>query len=451
MLEPHLPAIIWNDRVFSWELLDHYVHSTSRRLKEIGINPASRVTVEAVSSPGVIILFLALWRIGATVCSLDPRVTPLMLKDIMAVTGASFIFTSNETLISAKNVRTYKIDDCICLEPVEHFIAHSIRDNSTCWIHPDAATVIFTSGTSGLPKGVLHSCSAHLANAQGAKSLIPFHPGDQWLLSLPLYRVSGMAVIFRSLIHGGAMVLPGQDLAEAIKHYHPTHISLVPTQLIRLRSKLARADWSSFKAILIGGAPIPETVFSICTELSLPVYLTYGMTETASQIATGPYDEVRRKGAKVLPNRQVLIKNHEICVKGDVLFMGYLQKDVPQSSCVDDEGWFHTGDCGEACDDYLKVNGRLDRMFISGGENIYPETIEKALLGIDGIAAARVEGQLHQEFGRVPVAFIEFIEGRSISEEDIIKFLKEHLLPYQMPKTINIGLGSIKKEKDSYV
>ncbi|MBF0594068.1 MAG: AMP-binding protein [Candidatus Omnitrophica bacterium] len=444
-------AIIWNGRSFSWSLLTSYVHSTSRRLKEIGVKPGSRVLVEGIPAAGTMIIFLSLWHIGAIACPFDPRLTGPMAADIRRKIEPFLLLSATAPDPRFKGLRLFEINDVICVEPVEQFMA-GILETQRLSVDQGNATIIFTSGSTGEPKAVLHSLKAHQFNAIGAATIIPFTAGDTWLMALPLYRISGIAVIFRALLGGGTMVFPqrsqmnADELSAAIVKYRPSHISLVPTQFLRLTQILNRVDWQCFKAILIGGAPIPERLISIAAELDLPVYLTYGMTETGSQIATSYYRDAREHGARVLPGREVCLIDHEICIRGEVLFSGYIDGQTINRS-VDPEGWFHTGDIGVFNDGYLMITGRRDRMFISGGENIHPEMIEKVLLSLDGVVSARIEPKNDPDFGQVPIAYLNLKDGVNFSDKEIKLVLKGILLPYQVPKEIHINAGYYFPEK----
>ncbi|MBF0386450.1 MAG: AMP-binding protein [Candidatus Omnitrophica bacterium] len=443
MSYPHSNAILWNGREFTWDLVDDYVHSTARRLKEIGVKPGYRVLLEAAPAPGMIIVFLALLHIGAIACPFDPRLTASMFDSIKQKIAPFILLAFTLPDQRFTGLRTFKIDDVICLEPVERFMSASATGDFKELPPERAATIIFSSGSTGDHKAVLHTFSAHWHNARGSAEAIPFGPGDRWLMSLPLYRISGIAVIFRALFGKGTIILPDRnapDLAQSIISNQPTHISLVPTQFLRLLEVLPQTAWGSFKAILIGGAPVPALLIERAVQMALPVFLTYGMTETASQIATSPLNEACEQGARLLPYREACIIANEICVRGPVTFSGYVEGEKI-TNAFDANGWFHTGDRGVLNRPFLKVSGRRDRMFISGGENIYPEIIEKALLSYPAIIAARVEPKADPRLGQVPKAFIRLGTGHVFNESDLRTMLKEHLLPFQIPKEFDLDPG----------
>jgi len=167
-------------------------------------------------------------------------------------------------------------------------------------------------------------------------------------------------------------------------------------------------------------------------QLGLNIYLSYGLTEMSSQVATGKVTDKAELGVKVLPYRQLSISpDGEILVKGEVLFKGYIagaKVNLPLEN-----SWFCTGDIGQQDrDGHLTVTGRRDNMFISGGENIHPEEIEKALLAIKGIEQVVVVPKEDKEFGQRPIAFIKFTDDH-LTEDELIQFLQAVLPRFKIP------------------
>ena len=190
--------------------------------------------------------------------------------------------------------------------------------------------------------------------------------------------------------------------AEEVRARAVTHSYLVPTQLYRLLRD-GNSALQSLKAILLGGAPAPRALIDEAIERKLPVYRSYGLTEMASQVTTTPpgsSTEGLRTSGRLLPYRELRIADDgEILVRGLTRFEGYVQGDDVLPS-VDEEGWFHTRDRGSVDDlGMLHVEGRMDNLFISGGENVQPEEIERALLELPGVEEAIVVPVPDEEFG----------------------------------------------------
>jgi O-succinylbenzoic acid--CoA ligase len=279
-------------------------------------------------------------------------------------------------------------------------------------------------------------------NALQSNRNIELHPGDAWALSLPLFHVSGLGVVFRCIAGEAAIVIPGpdEDIPEACVKYRITHLSLVATQLYRLlQSGSGLNALRKTKAILLGGSAMPESLIRAAIDNRLPVHTTYGMTEMASQITTTrPNESVEAlltSGRPLDPNAVKLAPDGEILVRGECLFKGYVEGDHTFIHLIDGT-WFATGDRGafnaKGC---LTVFGRKDNQFISGGENIQPEEIEKFLTLLDGVEQAVVVPVTDEEFGQRPVAFVKpeghyTIDGRTIAEA-----LARHLPGYKIPRS----------------
>ncbi|MFT4974137.1 MAG: O-succinylbenzoic acid--CoA ligase [Myxococcota bacterium] len=297
------------------------------------------------------------------------------------------------------------------------------------------STILMTSGSSGAPRAVAHTAAAHLANAAGSDQNIPFHTGHVWLRSLSLHHVGGLAMLFRSLHGGGAVAFPeeGVPLGAAAWALSASHLSVVATQLQRL---LAEGP-PPLSAVLVGGGPIPPVLVDRALAAGMPIHTTYGMTEMGSQVTTTPPEAGvgrLRTAGRPLPGREVCVADDgEILVRGLPLMAGYLLPGGVLDRGCDEEGWYHTGDIGILEDGgWLRVTGRKDLMFISGGENIYPEEIERALMGLDGVSAAVVVSVGDEKWGARPVAFVQ-----GTFEEGVLRAaLRERLAGFMVPDRI---------------
>lgn len=284
-------------------------------------------------------------------------------------------------------------------------------------------TVLFTSGSSGAPKAVAHRFHRHVASARGAAERIPLGPGDGWLVSLPPHHVSGFSIPVRCLNAGATAVFPDQslDFCNQVRDSAVTHLSVVDTQLRRLLR--GGVDLSGLKAVLLGGGPVPRDLVSQALDAGVPLHVTYGMTEAASQVCTTPRLFIvpqRIHAGNALPGREVRIVDGRIEVRGEVV----------ADSVATMDGWMRTGDCGRFdSQGNLVVEGRGDRMIVSGGENIHPERIEVLLAEVAGVERAVVVGVPSAEFGMRPVAFV----AGDFDEEELRGFLRERLEAFAVP------------------
>jgi O-succinylbenzoic acid--CoA ligase len=296
------------------------------------------------------------------------------------------------------------------------------------------ATIVFSSGSTSQPKAIAHDLHAHLASASGSNQNLPIGMNDRWLLALPLNHVSGLGVLFRCCLAGAQIVVArGEPIREAIERLQPSHVSLVPTQLKQLREECVEPP-ASLRAILLGGSSWPVEMVRTAVEDDWPVLTTYGLSEMASQVTTTHLstrgDQVGTSG-RTLAGRELQISDSgEILVRGDTLFRGYVNGSELRRP-LDESGWFHTGDLGRMDrDGYLTVVGRRDNMFVSGGENIYPEEIEARLLEIERVHQAIVVPVSDSQFGQRPVAFVD---SDQLVPDVWRERLQQHLPRFKLP------------------
>lgn len=390
-----------------------------------------RIGIQLSSARECASAIIQTWHSKSIAVPLNPRLTPEQRNERLLSAGCI-------TFISDKHEENTPIATSLFSDetPVSNIpTAYKGYDSD------HISDIIFTSGSTGKAKGVVHSFSNHYFNALGSLDNISFCEEDYWLMSLPLYHVSGLSLLFRSHISGGQLIFPEGDnsLAECIiKNKMLTHISLIPTQLSSLlEDQKIIARLQSLKAILVGGAVFPPELRKQCARHNLCVYATYGSSEMSSQITTTkPNDAVKdiESSGQLLPYRELMIsEDDEILVKGKTLFQGYLDGPTNYIPATDSQGWFHTGDTGYLKYDSLYVTGRKDTMFISGGENIHPEEIESALLSHLQISTAIVVPIDSKQFGQRPVAFITRVDIPSITDKEIKAYLKTKIESFKIP------------------
>jgi O-succinylbenzoic acid--CoA ligase len=415
----NLDAIRSSDARLTYADLDRAARRLTAIVRDYGVQPGVRVGLRAVTEASRIGAFWALLRCGATTCLINPKWPSSAIDSAMRLAGADRMLSESHPSDWLSCIRSHEDD----------------RVKSIPLIDAAPASVLFTSGSSGTAKAVAHELSAHLASAQGANDNLPLTTGDAWLLSLPLFHVSGLGILFRCVVAGATLIVPSGEhrLHEQMDRYHPSHVSLVPTQLSRLLDHYTSAP-SYLRAVLLGGGPLPNELIERARRTGWPLLTTYGLTEMASQVTTsapGAGDDELRTAGRVLRGREVRITaDGEIVVRGETLFCGYVNGH--SLTCPwDADGWFATGDLG-AWDaaGRLIVLGRRDNCFISGGENIYPEEIERVLLDQRGVRQAIVVPVADERFGQRPVAFVE---GDAWEPDEWCKALALHLPRFKLP------------------
>jgi O-succinylbenzoic acid--CoA ligase len=411
---PKAAALVGASGITSYEELDRMVSAATLRLG--GLEPGSRVALHLPKDERYVALVLALIRAGHVACPVSDRLPPRGVAWLLERAACSALISEDQELLQTAGAGLLKpVPEALLREGKQ-------RAESADIPHERPATIIFTSGSSGVPKAALHTFGNHYHSALGSNANIALRPGDRWLHSLPLYHVGGLSILFRCLLAGATVALPqpGTSPGESIAGLGATHVSLVSTQLSRLLRE--SADLGGLEAVLTGGGPVPPSLVDEALARRLPLHTSYGLTEMTSQVTTTPPDasiEELRTAGRVLPNRQVSIsENGEILVRGETLFAGYAEGEELDRP-VDAEGWFHTRDLGELDESgYLRVGGRMDNLFISGGENVQPEEIEDALCRLEGVDEAVVVPVPDEEFGARPVAFVRTDGGvRDLSRE----------------------------------
>jgi len=432
------PAIISGERMISYGEYEALVASTAFALKTRGVMPGQRVAIISKNDLGLLVLLLAIPRVGAVSFPISPRLPGQVLQSILKRVRASVVIDPENRLPRKGSSETGRIDPGSLFAAATSSTSTS-GDEVTLDLD-DEATIILTSGSTALPKAALHSWGNHYYNALGSNKNLPIEPGHGWLLSLPLYHVGGLGILFRTILGGGTLVLPeqGETIHAAVERYAVTHLSLVSTQVFRLLNQgLSDQAVGRLRALLLGGGPVSSTLITRAVNRGLPLCTTYGLTEMASQVTTTvPGDAGDRlfSSGKILEYRRLRIEDGAIFVKGRTLFRGYVEEQGIERP-FDDKGWFKTGDMGRMDrKGYLTFLGRQDNMFISGGENIQPEEIEGALCAMLDITQAVVVPVEDEEFGFRPVAFVRTPSGVHLDQEDLICQLERDLPRFKIPE-----------------
>ncbi|OED37882.1 o-succinylbenzoate--CoA ligase [PVC group bacterium (ex Bugula neritina AB1)] len=418
----------------AWTFLqwDEYVCRLFLALQSRGVEQGDRVMICSTNSFEYASLVLALWRCGATVCTMSHRFIKRQLEDYQSFLKAKYLWTQIDlTMIHEEGMRVSKQQ------------VAEIKKDRYSWNSSDLALIMPTSGSTGTPKFVVHDYKSLIFSAKGVNERLKFTEESGWLFSLPIYHIGGFSILIRTLFSRGCLILSGKKDPWSDKDSirFVTHMSLVSTQLNRLMEDKDSVNYAQkIQAIVLGGASITEKLVKKVTQRNLPVHFSYGMTEMASQVCTSIKKMTEGDlihAGELIPFRQLKINpDQEVLVKGETLFRGYWSQTGELNSSLDEDGWFHTGDIAKWLGDEKKqivIEKRKDTMFISGGENIYPEEIEECLLKLDGILCVKVLPIKSKEFGERPVAFVKMREGCTYEEEVLKNHLKKHMESFKIP------------------
>ena len=398
-------------------------------------NRISRVGICLEPGQQAVEVLLGCAYAGVSACMLSMRWPGAAVNQALGQLGIKYILTARTDL------------EIECLNPAVCYVEkpHSADVSS----HEGVATIVYTSGSSATPKAVAHSLENHISSAQTACAALDLGSTDRWLLSLPLWHVSGISIVFRCSISGAKIVIPnpGISLMEALSSYQITHVSMVPTQLIRVLEQ-AQKPPRHLRAVIVGGGPVPQGVLKRAINIGWPIRTTYGMTETSSMVTLSQKNPSPGSSGQVLQGNEVKIAGDgEILVRSPSVCLGYLNVDTIVD-IEDEDGWLHTGDLGRLDEnEELYVLGRKDNMFISGGENISPEEIEHILCGARGVQKAVVVPVPDPEFGQRPAAFIQGNAKFKELEMILNRKLPRFKIPKYYPWPDSIQSRSLKPDR----
>jgi len=408
---------------------------TDKCIKNLSILEGKRIGLVSVPSPETLTLICALIRLNTQIVLFSPFDPPPLIYKYIKEIQPSVLFCEHDyarkyTESHVPILSYKKIEDIKQIEIANNFDKLQIGE--------ECIFIIMTSGSSNSPKKVVLTWSNLINNAYYSNRNIIFQQGNVWLLSLPLFHVSGLSVLFRSIESGGSIYIPSENIRwwEMDLPLEVTHISVVSTILKRLLDKENYFLEKRIKGILLGGGPIPEGIVSKCYEMSLPLYTTYGLSEMSSQVTTTCPDDtlshLLTSGKPLIPNTVKIGNDGDVFVRGPCRFQGYLRENTVEQP-FDEEGWFATQDIGKwTSDGYLQILGRKDNVFICGGENIQPEEIENQIMSSGFVDKVVVVPMKDEEYGYIPIAFVDFFSDK---KEDALKeYLKGQIPSIKIPK-----------------
>ncbi|MBN3054901.1 o-succinylbenzoate--CoA ligase [Pectobacterium brasiliense] len=420
-------ALIDDEIRWSWQSLAQRVDHLAAHFTLQGVMTDSTVALRGKNSVQMLFSYLALLQCGVRVLPLNPQLPDALTEALLPTLNVAYGLCLNDkpwpnairTLslppisLSSDSVPSGDTEESHCIDRLR-------------WQAERLATLTLTSGSSGMPKAAVHSFAAHLSSAEGVVQMMAFSSSDSWLLSLPLFHVSGQGIVWRWLATGATLVVRAhQPLDSALRDC--THASLVPTQLWRLLSEGTFP--SALKAVLLGGAMIPQALTQQAEARGVSCWCGYGLTELASTACAKRADGRSGVGMPLF-GREIRLVEDEILLRGGTLAAGYW-RDGKLIPLVDDDGWFHTRDRGRFTEDEWHILGRLDNQFFSGGEGIQPENIEAVLLAHPDVQQACIVPVDDAEFGHRPVAVLEVAQATTL--DAIRDWLQPQLAGFQRP------------------
>ncbi|MGK0550896.1 o-succinylbenzoate--CoA ligase [Enterococcus faecalis] len=444
---PDAPAFYFQEE--SWTFLEvqrevNYWVTTYQTLL-----PATekRVALFSKNSKELYFSILALWELGREILFLNTHLTLPELTYQLTDAQVTTVIAAEKLgkiITEIPNIRVVNM-------------VKATKKVQTTFTRPDVklkavASIMYTSGTTGKPKGVLQRFENHLASALGTQENMEITSEDCWLCPVPLFHISGLSIIVRQLVLGCSVRLyqhfDEEQVTADLMENRGTVISVVSLMLQKLLEVYPATGYGSiFKGMLLGGGPIAPDKLALCQTYGVPVIQSYGMTETCSQVVALKFTQAAQKigsAGKPLKNMHLKIIDEpgqvcaaqqvgEILLKGPNVVAGYLNHRQPEKWMPD--GWFRTGDMGYLDDEgYLYLVSRLSELIISGGENIYPTEIEHTLQQMSGVEAVAVVGESDEKWGAVPVAYI--IGDTQMTLAEVQAYCGKFLAKYKLPQRI---------------
>jgi fatty-acyl-CoA synthase len=480
---PRGAAVRFAGSSISYQSLAADVEHAARKLVALGVVSGDVVIYLGLNEPQLLALLFACGRLGALVAPLNWRLTALeherMLQDCrprVAVVADEFVSHAAPLRATLEATRWTTLG-----RPVAGWLAWSDVHASSAALpdHPDADNtpilLCYTSGSTGAPKGVVHTHASLFWNAINSVHMHDLTSADRVLTTLPLFHVGGLNILTVPALYAGASVTlhPRFDPGEAIDAIEKERITLtvlVPAQLMAMMAcpRWQRADLSSLRVVTTGSTIIPASFVQKVHECGLRLIQVYGSTETCPIAAYQRADSAEVKsGAAGLPALHCDLRivdadgrnvgqgeDGEILVRGPNLMREYLNAPEATSASLKD-GWYSTGDVGHFDEDgYLFVVSRKSDMIISGGENVYPAEIENVLLEWPAISEVSVFGRPNPRWGEMIVAVVVPAPGAKLAAADVLARLEGRVARYKHPREIVFAaelprnaLGKVVKER----
>lgn len=470
ILQPHKEALYFEDRPITYIKFNHRINQLSHLLLNIGIEKGDRVAVLLHNSPSYLELFFALSKIGAILVPLNWRLAGPELEFILRDSGSRLIIFEPEFEKVIASLRSclklpngnyisvgsphpdwaIEYEEAIASYPIhEPFEAPSAGDE-------DPHLLMYTSGTTGVPKGAVLSHRKTFFNVLNADIIYHLTSRDIMIVSRPMFHSGGLLVESAPILYkGGTLILKKrfrpEEILEAVERYRVTILELAATvyQFILQQCDLSRYDLRSVHCYFTGGERIPVSMLKEYLQKGIAISQIFGQTE-ASTITFLPSERAIEKiGSVGLPvfHGEVRIVDKEgkevgpeevgeIIIRGPTLMNGYWNRPDLTAETIRD-GWLYTGDLAKKDKEgYLYIVDRERDMYISGGENVYPAEIEKVLFTHPKVLDVAIIGVPDGKWGEVGKAYLVLKPGERMNEEEAIAYLQEKIAKYKIPKYI---------------
>ncbi|MCK6554702.1 o-succinylbenzoate--CoA ligase [Candidatus Binatia bacterium] len=457
VLRPSHVALLAGDRRVTFADAAEAVRQRAGQLVRLGVRPGDHVGILLPVGIDFVTILHAVTRVGAVAVPLGPRATATEVATQLAAARCAWLCYdargAGADVVTAAPVPAVGVTEGRPGDPVLDRLDPE-PDLPDSGVDPGAAHgIVFTSGSSGTPRGAVLTAGNHYWNASASALLLGVRADDRWLACLPLHHVGGLAILMRSVLAATTVVLHDRFDAErvnrAIDTEGVTMVSVVANMLHRmLEARGPRPYPPSLRCVLVGGGPVPEALLVRAIEHGVPAAPTYGLTEAASQVATllPALLPVKRGsvGLPLLPTQVRIVVGErtalpeevgEIRLTGPTLTPGYVNAALD----LDESGWLRTRDLGW-CDSngFLHIVGRADDTIVSGGENVHPREVESALESHPAVAEACVFGMPDAEWGERITAWVQPRAGAVVTAAELTAHVRQRIAGFKVPRRIRV-------------
>jgi fatty-acyl-CoA synthase len=470
LLQPQKEMIYFEDRPLTAQEVNRHTNRICHLFLEMGVQKGDRISVLLHNCPQYLELFFAISKVGAILVPLNWRLAEPELEFILKDSGVRILIFEPEFEEGVSSLRSrlnLPGKNCVCLgRPCPEWAADYEKAVAEKPVHEplvgwsvgdeDPHIIMYTSGTTGVPKGAVLSHRKTFFNVLNSDIFYGLTSQDVMLIARPMFHSGGLLVESAPMLYkGGTLILRKrfrpQEILENIQKYRVTLLELPATvyQFILQDCDLAQYDLSSIRRHFTGGERIPQAMLKEYSRRGIVISQIFGQTEASTITFLRSEDAVHKLGSVGLPvfHGEVRIVDKagkdvspgeigEIIIRGPTLMSGYWKRPDLTAETIRD-GWLHTGDLARTDEEgYIYIVDREKDMYISGGENVYPAEIEKLLHGDPNIFDAAIVGVPDEKWGEVGKAFIQLRPNETMTAEEALLFLRGKVAKYKIPRYV---------------
>jgi len=461
---PERRALHFEGRTRTYTEMQSAIEDCAARLSALGVGKGERVAFLGLNQPMFFFVMFAAARLGAIFVPLNFRLTgpelAFMIEDCAA--SALIVDAQLRPVIEPQRERLKSLKAFLAAEGEAHWTKEPAPLTEPIRVgEDDVAMIMYTSGTTGRPKGAMLTHGNFWWNNVNGMHAIDCLADDVTLTAAPVFHIGGLNVTTLTAFQKGALVVlhrsfdPGRALVDIAKHKVTTMFGAPAMFLFMAQHPAFSAtDLSSVRLLIVGGAPCPLPVLKTYLARGVSMQQGYGLTETAPMVSfLAPEHALTKVGSSGRPPIFVDVKivdsngltlekprsQGEILVRGPNVTPGYWGLPQATALAIDKDGWFRTGDAGFFDEEgFLTISDRIKDMIITGGENVYPAEVESALMRHPAIAEVAVIGEPHDQWGEGVVAIAALKAGQSLTLEALREFAAESLARYKLPGRLEI-------------